>query len=289
MNDEPNNSVDAGGEDGPRGGERLAHARRERQITAVEIAKELHIDEPKVRALESNDFDALGAPVFAKGYLRKYAQLVGVAEADILADYYRMTRSSELPPVVKGRARSSKEVSPGPWIAALAIAAVAAGAYWWFAGSDTSTRMVEPPEPTEPEQAAIEPERADPVWSEPAQPEEMAPEVTEPQSVLAAPEQQQPVELSPAAVDETLADDLQLSVTMLFADECWTELNDADGRQLFFDMGRAGQSVSVRGKAPITALFGDVANVSIQVDGGDYPLPVARNANGTVRVTIVKP
>ena len=46
----------------------------------VEVAKELHFDEPKVRALERNDFEVLGAPVFAKGHLRKYAQLVGVDE-----------------------------------------------------------------------------------------------------------------------------------------------------------------------------------------------------------------
>ena len=59
-------------------GERLAIARREQQIPVIEIAKELHLDEPKVRALERNEFDVLGAPVFAKGHLRKYAQLVDV-------------------------------------------------------------------------------------------------------------------------------------------------------------------------------------------------------------------
>lgn len=289
MSDKQDIPVAAGSEDGPRGGERLAAARRERQITALEIAKELHLDEVKVRALEKNDFDALGAPVFAKGYLRKYAQLVGVVEADVLADYYRMTRSSELPPVVTGRARRSKETSPGPWIAALAILVVAAGAYWWFAGRDTGTPIVEPPGPTEPEPAEIEPERTEPVRPEPAQPEETVPAVTETRTALPQPEQQRTVDLLPVAVDETLADDLQLSLAMLFSGECWTEIIDADGRQLFFNMGRAGQSVSVRGKAPISALFGNIANVSIQVDGGDYALPVARNPNGTVRVTIVKP
>ena len=60
---------------GPLAGERLAVARRNQQITVLEIAKELHLDEHKVRALEQNDFDVLGAPVFAKGHLRKYAQL----------------------------------------------------------------------------------------------------------------------------------------------------------------------------------------------------------------------
>ncbi len=46
------------------------------------MAKELHLDEPKVQALEENQFDVLGAPVFAKGHLRKYAELVGVPVDD---------------------------------------------------------------------------------------------------------------------------------------------------------------------------------------------------------------
>ena len=40
---------------GPAAGERLAAARRELNISVDEIAKELHLDEAKVRALERND------------------------------------------------------------------------------------------------------------------------------------------------------------------------------------------------------------------------------------------
>ena len=102
---------------GPRGGERLAEARREKQISVLEIAKELHIDEMKVRALEKNAFEKLGAPVFAKGHLRKYAQLVGVNGDDVLADYYRLTRADSPQPVVSLRRRPKRDISPGPWVA----------------------------------------------------------------------------------------------------------------------------------------------------------------------------
>jgi ribosome-binding protein aMBF1 (putative translation factor) len=54
-------------EDGPVGGERLRAARRANDISVRDVAKELHLDEYKVRALEKNEFDVLGAPVFAKG------------------------------------------------------------------------------------------------------------------------------------------------------------------------------------------------------------------------------
>jgi cytoskeleton protein RodZ len=72
--------------EGPVGGERLAEARRAKQISVLEIAKELHVEEAKIRALETNEFDVLGAPVFAKGHLKKYSQLVGVNHDDVLAD-----------------------------------------------------------------------------------------------------------------------------------------------------------------------------------------------------------
>jgi cytoskeleton protein RodZ len=290
MSDEQDNpAADETRDNGPCGGERLAQARRERQITVLEVAKELHLDEPKVRALERNDFDVLGAPVFAKGHLRKYAQLVGVDEADVFADYYAMTRTSALPPVVVGRVRIRNEFSPGPWIAVLAVLAVAAGAYWWFVEREQPAPVQ--PEPFQPE--TIEPavsQVQEPVTKEPVAKEPVAkePVTKEPVADVATPEQRQPNIQAAAAVAPPAADS-QISLSIAFSGECWTEIIDADGRKLFFNMGNTGQLVNVRGRAPISALFGNADNVSVQVNGSNYALPAARNANGTLRVAIVSP
>src|SRR5210317_1863387 len=141
----------AGDTEGPVAGELLANARREQQISVVEIAKELHLDEVKVRALERNEFDILGAPVFAKGHLKKYAQLVGVNPDDVLADYFTLERSANAEPVVSVRPRLRQELSPGPWIAVIVVVIIAATAYWWF------TRPVEPVvEQSEPVSSPVE-------------------------------------------------------------------------------------------------------------------------------------
>ena len=95
----------------PVAGERLAEARRGQQISVAEIAKELHLDELKVRALERTEFDILGAPVFAKGHLKKYAQLVGVDPDDALTDYYQLTRSADATPVISFRTRPRRDSS----------------------------------------------------------------------------------------------------------------------------------------------------------------------------------
>jgi len=275
MSDEQDKSVDSQPEaesSGPRGGERLAQARREQQISVLEVAKELHLDEPKVRALERNDFDVLGAPVFAKGHLRKYAQLVGVDEDDVFADYYAMTRSVSIPPIIVGRKKVRQEISPGPWIAAIVVIIVAAAGYWWFAMRDTGPA----PELSQPEQPP-----AEQIQPEQSQPNEVVSENTASDDtiLLAAAE---PV------VEEPLPDGL-IHLAVSYSGDCWTEISDADGRQLFFDMGRGGQTVELRGKAPISALFGNADNVSVQVNNGNYALPAPTSANRTVRVAILSP
>jgi len=122
---------------GPVCGERLAEARRKMQISVFEIAKELHLDDFKVRALESNEFDVIGAPVFAKGHLKKYAQLVKVDQADVLADYYQLERTTGMPLVLLRRTRPRQMISLGPWIAAVIVIAISSSGYWWFTTGET--------------------------------------------------------------------------------------------------------------------------------------------------------
>lgn len=274
------------GSDEPRGGERLAKARRERQISVHEVAKELHLDEHKVRALERNDFEILGAPVFAKGHLRKYAQLVGVNEDDLFADYYQLTRQDSAPPIIVGRRRSRQELSPGPWIAVIIVIIVAAAAYWWFAvfsagaGAPTQPaaepveeallqqpRSVDAPPPAVPETAPAEPESYAGVGDSAPEPEPVASD--------------EPATASPAA------DDGQVTLGLTFSGDCWTEISDATGRRLYFDMGRSGQSVQLTGTAPFAALFGNVDNVAVTLDGRDYAVTSNSPGSRTARLTLV--
>lgn len=281
--DKPSDEQPEAEPNGPRGGERLAEARRAQQISVLEIAKELHLDEPKVRALEHNEFDVLGAPVFAKGHLRKYAQLVGVDEADVFADYYQMTRSERMPPVIVGRSGVRRELSPGPWVAVIAVILVAAASYWWFAvNSETVVAPERIPETvpeigpeTVPEEALS---RESGVATAAAQTDE------QPRSDVPAAAASQPAP-GPAV---TLADD-EIRLSMSFSGDCWTEISDATGRRLFFDMGRAGRSVEVTGTPPFAALFGNVDNVDVRVNGNELPISTTNPGGRTARLTITNP
>lgn len=310
--DKPDDEAPEAQADGPAGGERLAEARREKQISVLEIAKELHVEEAKIRALENNDFDVLGAPVFAKGHLKKYAQLVGVNHDDVLADYYRLTRSQEMPPVVVKRRKPSRELSPGPWIAVAVVLVLLALAYWL---------LIERPFAPPPAPAGIQPaatETASPTEAAPADDDSAAESAAEPNEEIAdepaeeadaepageALTEAQTPAASPAAeppepeaasaepppvtrqtVQPAVDDgDVRLSVT--FLGDCWTEITDVSGRRLFFQLGRAGRTVNVSGNAPVSVLFGDADNVAVRVNGEDFIIPPSSRRGRTARFTI---
>ncbi len=295
MNDESSNAPEASEEappeseeTGPRAGERLRDARREQQISVLEVAKELHLDENKVRALERNEFDRLGAPVFAKGHLRKYAELVSVDEADVMDDYYTLTRATDPPPVVVSGKRPPREFSPGPIIAILILFAFVIFAYWWFVLRTPGDEPAPQAEtPTAPESQAVIDQPTE-TASEIAAEESPAAEIEESvaDEVAESPVDTAP-EPAPEPVRETVLDDGTVALELTFSGDCWTEISDADGRRLYFGMGRAGATANLSGVAPISVLFGNADNVAMRVDGNSYRLPEPSTASRSVRLTIV--
>jgi len=275
MNDEIDNpAVEDDESTGPIGGERLAEARRALQITVLEIAKELHLDEFKVRAMESNDFEVIGAPVFAKGHLRKYAQLVKVNEADVMADYYQITRSSGLPPALAPRPRPRPPISLGPWIASIVVILIVASGYWWYANQPGApeprvTGQITP-SPSPAEMAVEELGETAPEASDDVELEEPVP--------IAQPAAEPPREI---VMDANL---MQLSIT--YVGDCWTEITDAGGRRLFFDLGITGRTINLSGESPFNVLFGDADNVTLTVNGEAFQIPAASRRGKTARLTI---
>ena len=298
-------------QEGPVGGERLRAARRENNISVRDVAKELHLDEPKVRALERNEFDVLGAPVFAKGHLRKYAELVGVSIDDVITDYYQMNRAVGAPPVVgPKRPPQPREINPGPWIGGvLLVIAIAGALYWWFAlrtpeapSSVAAPVTVIPVNESPAEESRVDDSPVDPegedaateVVSESAvetidetapEPEAPAAEVaatevpettsTEVENAVAPPENYQPTPGVP-----------QVALDLAFTGECWTEVSDAGGRRLFYDLGTDGRVVNLSGDAPLRVILGDSENVEVFVDGDPWPIPASSRSGRLARLTI---
>jgi cytoskeleton protein RodZ len=280
---------------GPVAGQRLANARLAREISIHDIAKELHLDEPKVRALEQNEFDSLGAPVFAKGYLRKYAELVGVPIDDVLADYHRFDRPTGVLPIIGTRAKRPRDISLGPWLAALLILALLAGGawFWWSGGGE---RLLERRTPATAAPLAADdraPQREAPGSPTSTQPEVEVqspaagdPQPAGPEPVVSGRAAGEPpaAEQAPAATSAVPSD--QVELTLFFTGDCWSEVSDANGERLYFGLGTDGRTVSVSGTAPLHVLLGDSQYATVTVDGAEYPIPASARRGETARLTI---
>ncbi len=304
MTDEKDNQ-DTGEEtpdaDGPRAGERLRKARRAHEMSVADVAKELHLDEYKIRALEQNQFDVLGAPVFAKGHLRKYAQLVHVDIDDVLADYYALDRASAAPPVVGDIRKPSREIAVGPWIVAIGVVLALAFVYWYFVnGSDAEAPPPESPPDArpagtgqEPETAALPATGAPSVTGEPAVPPVGITSEAPAEVMNEAPGEtagDAPARPAPTTVDSPpSSDDGDVRLVLRFTGECWTEISDASGRRLYFDLGRDGRVVDVSGEPPLAVLLGNVDNVSVEVNGDDYAINASDRRGQTAQFTIQAP
>jgi cytoskeleton protein RodZ len=95
---------------------------------------------------------------------------------------------------------------------------------------------------------------------------------------------EQPQATEPMVSPVAGGDDIRLSVT--FVGDCWTEITDAAGRRLFFQLGRSGRTVNVSGQAPLTVLFGDADNVDLRVNGEDFTIPASSRRGQTARLNI---
>ena len=147
----------------------------------------------------------------------------------------------------------------------LVIIIVVASVYWWLASRPVVVDAPAPAEEIVPQQEAA-PEEVD---------KPVAVEVETPPDPEPQPE--------PA---EAATNDGELRLLVSYSGDCWTEITDASGRRLFFDLGKEGRTVELSGTAPFNALFGNADNVSLQVNGSDYAIGAAERRGRTARLTI---
>src|SRR5438132_8459292 len=68
-------------------GERLRAGRERAGLSVAAAAEKLHLDIKVIEALEADRFAELGASVYVRGHLRRYADFVGEAGAEMVSAY----------------------------------------------------------------------------------------------------------------------------------------------------------------------------------------------------------
>ena len=125
----------AGGDTRAGIGPRLRAAREKKGLTLLQAAEKMHVDSRTLESLEAEDFAALGAPVYARGHLRHYAELVDESPTELQALYADATKAQPAQPDLTRIARGepmdeSRRLAVPALIGVIAVAVI--GSVWWL-------------------------------------------------------------------------------------------------------------------------------------------------------------
>ena len=253
-------------------GERLRAGRERAGLSIAAAAEKLHLDTKVIESLEADRFAELGASVYVRGHLRRYADFVGEPGAELVSSYTSRDARPVPPDLTQvphpdRRADPRRLVTP---LVGLACVAVLLLAIWWVLSGSRSGASNTP--------AAIPVVTADNAsvpgvvtGSTPA-PGSAAPAAAPRTAVVDAantqPKREASSDTTPAPVRETR---LKLDLT----NDSWVEVYDSRGERLFYDVASAGSVQSVSGRGPLRVVLGNVAGVTVEVDGHAREIPAS--------------
>ena len=260
-------------------GSRLARGRTRLELTLEQVAEKLRLDTSTVVALENDDHRAIGAAVFVRGFLRRYAEVVGESAADIDALYAKQPDSERRPDLSKtgmhrlesGGQGSRLGVVPA-LIGATALALV--GVAWWAihakprATSSSSNGAEIQTQSDTRAQGEVHTQTqvitGQPVVS------------AVPGSATAAPTPAASTVVSAGAAapaDGAQAQQRRRHLQLTFSTESWAEIYDARGVRLYFGFGHTGASQVMTGVAPFRVVLANVAATALSFEGAPVSLP----------------
>ncbi|MFO0509980.1 MAG: RodZ domain-containing protein [Gammaproteobacteria bacterium] len=269
-------------------GQLLVRLRAERGLDIAKAAQELRCDRAVIEALEADRYADLGAPVFARGHLRRYADLLGAPSADLLARWSAEQSGGQALPDLTRAPQAPRPIDTRRWGRLLAVVAGALAiglAAWWIlqgAGArptpaaDPRAVATPPQSVPVPEVAAIPPQETPPPAVVPS-PMPPAVEPVDPPAEAPAPTAA-PVAAVAAAGDVALAFTTQA--------DCWAEVVDAKGTRRLYQLIRAGERVTASGAPPLRVTLGRGDVTRVEVGGRTVTLPQDAVRNAVARFEV---
>ncbi len=239
-------------------GQILIDGRAAQGLTVDAAAARLRLMRRQVEAMEADDFVSLGQPVFARGFVRNYARLLGIAPETLLV---RMEGAPAEPEVVlPSEPPLPRSWLTSPWLmlgllGVALVVLVPVALYMWLnsdadaypAATASGTIAVAPPGP-----AAIP---AQIQSSNPAPPAIAAAETT------ATPETE-PVAAAVAEAGspaDAKSDPVKGVLHLEFGDESWVEIKDGSGHMLHRQLNLPGSQATIQGQPPFSVVIGNAA------------------------------
>jgi cytoskeleton protein RodZ len=284
-------------------GERLQQARLKQRLTPEDIAKTLRLSPKQIIALESDDYERLPGPTYVRGYLRAYAQLLGLPGSEIVENYNRFaapaTSEPEAPSAAPPPQLTSSDHKMQIATLVVAVAVVGLAAAWWFGRAKEQSVATAPSQPTvlQPTTAPGETEAtmppqpiaesATPVLPAAAPATAQSPALVPPPVVppdtarpaapqvpaAAAAKPQPPAETKvaqpPVTAPAQPASQPKARLVLQTTAESWADVRDANNR-LLYETLPAGRTIILEGTPPFSVFLGNTDGVRIEYNGRPY-------------------
>jgi len=250
-------------------GLKLKAERERRGLSAQKAADEMHLDRWVIEALEGDDYARIGPTVYAKGHLKKYAALLGLPSAEVLAGFdarpqLRLEPQSAGPSMLL-RSRDDESSTGSSSLVAIAVGAavvLAAGLLWWRPWHAHAKVPIGAAPASAPAAAVLPP---------------AIPESSLVSSASASPSTVQDTPAAAAAVPAAAAipegapaqpppGTGRARLRLSFSANSWVDIHDAAGRRTFAGNGLANSVKTISGAAPLRVYLGFGSGVQLEIN-----------------------
>ena len=263
-------------------GETLRAAREAKGLSVQDAAQQLRLMNRQVAAMEAEDFASLGQPVFARGFVRNYARMLGLDDAAILREMGGVQAEpievSATPPLVL----------PGKWFTSgwliagmvllLLFTVLPIGLYAWLSSDAEEVARPIPREvsATAPVSPPAIPPATENDSSAPANPnaemQDLNPALND---ISVTPGADSGV----AAAEPAAPAPSQREMRFEFAEDAWLEVKESTGQILYRKMNQKGNTLVLTGQPPIDLVIGNAMHVRMTYQGRPLDLMPYINAN----------
>ena len=248
-------------------GTKLKAERERRGLSAQKAADEMHLDRWVIDALETDDYQRIGPTVYAKGHLKKYAALLGLPPAEILAGFEsRAPSRAEAPAAGPSMLLSTRDDSPSSrrlsliQLGAGAAIALVLGLLWWRPWHPhAKVPSAAPPAASVQAAPADKPIESATLSDATAAP--VAPAVAAP-----APAADSGAAMGADAATAPIPGAGRARLRLSFSADSWVDIHDASGKHTFAGNGLANSVKTLSGAAPLRVYLGFGSGVQLEIN-----------------------
>lgn len=257
----------------------LRAAREARGLSVQDAAQQLRLMNRQIVAMETDDFASIGQPVFARGFVRNYARMLGL-DADAIL---QSMGGAQVEPVEVIQTPSL--VLPGKWFTSgwliagmvllLLVTVLPIGLYAWL--SSDAEEVTRPVTQRSPATAPT----ALPATPIPSEQPGVTPVALDNEGATSSMQPNDPAQdtLAPAPETPAAPAPIKREMRFEFAEDAWLEVKDGTGQILYRHMNLKGSTLVLAGEAPLELVIGNAAQVRMMYNGRPLDLTPYISAN----------